>query len=70
MCQVEQDEEKKIFSYVLRVRWSDLKHTEVRACIDFAEVCIKEQSHKYRSEQHFQAHCERFLLVDTARLKH
>lgn len=60
---------KKIFGYVLRVRWSDLKHAEVRARIDFAEVCIKEQSHRYRSEQCFQAHDERFSLADTARLK-
>lgn len=45
------------------VRWADLKHSEVRACIDFAEVCIKEESHRYWSEQHFQVHSEGFLLV-------
>lgn len=58
-----------ILSSVLRVRWADLKHSEVRACSDFAEVCVKEQGHRYRSEQHFQVHSEGFLLVGTARLK-
>lgn len=43
-----------ILSSVVRVIWADLKLPKVRACIGFGEVCIKEQSHRYWSEQHFE----------------